>query len=205
MKAKHILLQGHNCSKPNCKVQQHCAALVIICNCQSAYTCKCTLCRGSHPYYFISSKILLDFICQKLCKKGCWCFEDRWDMESFERFLYLLGDCNVLAGSLLSVVHLSHLNRTYYLNTSTLQHLSHLPYYHLPALIVPRSGRLSDTWIHTRFFLRRQNSWLSFAPHRKYNVNLLFCTKKAQTADQVPMMIILDLHLRMISTQCMNH
>ena len=80
---------------------------------------------GGVIHYFISSKILLDFICQKLCKKGCWCFEDRWDMESFERFLYLLGACNVLAGSLLSVVHLSHLNRTYYLNTSTLQHLSH--------------------------------------------------------------------------------
>ena len=47
-------------------------------------------------------------------------------MESFERFLYLLGACNVLAGSLLSVVHLSHFNRTYYLNTSTLQHLLHL-------------------------------------------------------------------------------
>ena len=97
---------------------------------------------GGVIHYFISSKILLDFICQKLCKKGCWCFEDRWDMESFERFLYLLGACNVLAGSLLSVVHLSHLNRTYYLNTSTLQHLSHLN--RTPTLLPPTSLNCSS-------------------------------------------------------------
>ena len=141
MKAKHILLQGHKCSKPNCKVQQHCVAPVIICHCQSAYTANVHF-VGGVIHYFISSKILLDFICQKLCKKGCWCFEDRWDMESFERFLYLLGACNVLAGSLLSVVHLSHLNRTYYLNTSTLQHLSHLN--RTPTLLPPTSLNCSS-------------------------------------------------------------
>ena len=58
------------------------------------------------------------------------------------RGVYLLGACNVLAGSLLSVVHLSHLNRTYYLNTSTLQHLSHLN--RTPTLLPPTSLNCSS-------------------------------------------------------------